>query len=252
MDSTENTMQALVLATHVAHWVEIPGNRPANHSRQTPTISDKHSGPKRLSILTDINLSVSAGEAVAIVGASGSGKSTLLGLLAGLDRCKEGEIQLFGNTLNSLDEDARAALRLGEVGFVFQSFQLLSGMTALENVALPLELNGDSTSGTQAMEALQAVGLGERLHHYPSQLSGGEQQRVAVARAFATRPRLLFADEPTANLDIATGTQIIDLLFQLREQHGVALLLVTHDSDLAMRCDRRLQLVSGVLHTDQI
>lgn len=188
-----------------------------------------------------------AGEAVAIVGASGSGKSTLLGLLAGLDRCSSGDIELFGQSLAMLDEDQRASLRQGEIGFVFQSFQLLSGMTALENVALPLELNGERNAREQAQQALQATGLGERLHHYPAQLSGGEQQRVAVARAFAIRPQLLFADEPTANLDAVTAEQLIDLLFELRQQHGAALVLVTHDPRLAQRCDRQLHLQGGSL-----
>jgi len=200
-----------------------------------------------LSILEDIDLSVAPGEALAILGASGSGKSTLLGLLAGLDSPSSGEVELFGTALGGLDEDGRAALRAGRVGFVFQSFQLLPGMTALENVMLPLELAGHANPHAAASAALIDAGLGERLHHYPSQLSGGEQQRVAVARAFAPQPRLLFADEPTANLDSRTGAHIADLLFSLRERSGSVLVLVTHDPELAGRCDRQLHLHEGRL-----
>ena len=203
----------------------------------------------RIDILQDVNFELAAGEAVAILGASGSGKSTLLGLLAGLDDASSGEIRLFGEDLGELDEDGRAALRAGRVGFVFQSFQLLPGMTALENVMLPLELAGESKPRPIAEAALSQVELSQRLHHYPGQLSGGEQQRVAIARAFATQPLLLFADEPTGSLDQATGRRISELIFQLRQQSDAALLLVTHDAHLADRCDRRMLLENGRLET---
>jgi putative ABC transport system ATP-binding protein len=205
-------------------------------------------GPEgSLTILADVDLRIEAGEAVAIVGASGSGKSTLLGLLAGLDVPTAGEARLFGASLTALDEDDRSALRAGRVGFVFQSFQLLPGMTALENVMLPLELADRSDARATARRTLEDVGLGHRLGHYPGQLSGGEQQRVAIARAFAPRPEVLFADEPTGNLDAATGARVIDSLFGLREDTGAALILVTHDEHLSRRCDRRLHLVDGHL-----
>ncbi|MGD2081697.1 MAG: ABC transporter ATP-binding protein [Chromatiales bacterium] len=205
-------------------------------------------GPEgALTILADVDLRIEAGEAVAIIGASGSGKSTLLGLLAGLDVPTTGEARLFDASLNALEEDDRSALRAGRVGFVFQSFQLLPGMTALENVMLPLELADRADARDSARRTLEGVGLAHRLHHYPSQLSGGEQQRVAIARAFAPRPQILFADEPTGNLDAATGARISDALFGLREETGAALILVTHDEHLARRCDRRLHLVDGRL-----
>ncbi|MCU7946966.1 MAG: ATP-binding cassette domain-containing protein [Candidatus Thiodiazotropha sp. (ex Cardiolucina cf. quadrata)] len=204
----------------------------------------------RLDILQQIDLQVSSGEAVAILGASGSGKSTLLGLLAGLDEASAGEVRLFDTPLSSLDEDGRAALRAGKVGFVFQSFQLLSGMTALENVMLPLELAGHKSPEQAAKEALSQAGLAKRLHHYPSQLSGGEQQRVALARAFAPSPKILFADEPTANLDAHTGERVAELLFRLQEQSNTVLILVTHDEMLARGCDRRLYLREGRLETE--
>ncbi|MES9970596.1 MAG: ATP-binding cassette domain-containing protein [Candidatus Thiodiazotropha sp.] len=204
----------------------------------------------RIDILQGIDLAVSPGEAVAILGASGSGKSTLLGLLAGLDQASAGEVTLFGTRLSSLDEDGRAALRAGRVGFVFQSFQLLSGMTALENVMLPLELSGHRKPEQAAKAALSEAGLAQRLHHYPSQLSGGEQQRVALARAFAPNPQVLFADEPTANLDAHTGKRVADLLFKLQEQSQTVLILVTHDEMLADRCDRRLYLRDGSLENE--
>ncbi len=204
----------------------------------------------RLEILTQVDLQVANREAVAILGASGSGKSTLLGLLAGLDEATGGEARLFGTPLQSLDEDGRAALRAGKVGFVFQSFQLLSGMTALENVMLPLELSNHPDPETAAVEALSQAGLAERLNHYPSQLSGGEQQRVALARAFAPGPQVLFADEPTANLDAHTGERVAELLFDLQSKHGTVLVLVTHDEHLAQRCDRRLHLREGRLETE--
>jgi putative ABC transport system ATP-binding protein len=203
------------------------------------------SGP--LTILQDLDLAVHAGEAVAVLGASGSGKSTLLGLLAGLDQASGGEVELCGTGLSGLDEDGRAALREGRVGFVFQSFQLLPTLTAQENVSLPLELSGRADAGRVAAEALERVGLSARAGHYPRQLSGGEQQRTAIARAFAPRPQILFADEPTGNLDQATGEQVIDLLLDLRHVTGAALVLVTHDPRLAGRCDRRLLLRDGRL-----
>ncbi|MCW8890620.1 MAG: ABC transporter ATP-binding protein [Sedimenticola sp.] len=200
-----------------------------------------------LTILETASLQLAEGEVTAILGASGSGKSTLLGLLAGLDEVTSGTIELFGQSLSGLTEDQRAALRAGKVGFVFQSFQLLPGMTALENVMLPLELAGIRKPAADAAHALKQVGLSERLHHYPGQLSGGEQQRVAIARAFASQPKVLFADEPTGSLDQATGSRIIDLLFEMREQTGAALLLVTHDERLAARCDHRLLIEKGRL-----
>jgi putative ABC transport system ATP-binding protein len=204
----------------------------------------------RLEILRHVDLAVASGEAVAILGASGSGKSTLLGLLAGLDEASDGEAALFGTPLQSLDEDGRAALRAGKVGFVFQSFQLLSGMTALENVMLPLELSNHPSPETAAREALAQAGLAQRLHHYPTQLSGGEQQRVALARAFAPGPQVLFADEPTANLDAHTGERVAELLFDLQERNGTVLVLVTHDEILARRCHRRLHLRDGRLEAE--
>jgi putative ABC transport system ATP-binding protein len=204
-------------------------------------------GANQLTILDDISFEVRAGEAVAIVGVSGSGKSTLLGLLAGLDAPSTGRVRIDGHELYALDEDGRAALRGRMVGFVFQSFQLLPAMTALENVMLPLELAGNASAQTAARAMLDRVGLSERLGHYPKQLSGGEQQRVAIARAFVTRPALLLADEPTGNLDAATGSQIIDLMFELNREHGTTLLLVTHDEGLSQRCDRVLRLAGGRL-----
>ena len=202
-----------------------------------------------LTILHDISFQVRQGESVAIVGASGSGKSTLLGLLAGLDAPSTGAVRLGGQDLSVLDEDGRAALRGQLLGFVFQSFQLLPALSALENVMLPLELSGKANgSARQEAEAmLVRVGLGHRLHHYPKHLSGGEQQRVALARAFVVRPRILLADEPTGNLDGATGTQIIDLMFEMNEEQGATLILVTHDNGLAERCGRILRLASGRL-----
>jgi putative ABC transport system ATP-binding protein len=205
-------------------------------------------GPEgELTILAGLDLAVGPGEAVSIRGASGSGKSTLLGLLAGLDQATAGEVHLFGEPLSRLDEDARAALRAGRVGFVFQSFHLLGGMTAIENVMLPLELAGDREARDRAAALLERVGLAARRHHYPTQLSGGEQQRVAIARAFATEPRILFADEPTGNLDLATGRRIAETLHRLREETGTTLVLVTHDEQLAAGCGRRLLLAHGRL-----
>ena len=204
-------------------------------------------GGDRLVILHGISFAVTAGEAVAIVGASGSGKSTLLGLLAGLDTPSAGTVRLDGTDLTGLDEDGRAALRGRLTGFVFQSFQLLPTLTALENVMLPLELAGRSDARQVALALLGRVGLGERLGHYPKHLSGGEQQRVALARAFAPSPRILFADEPTGNLDAATGEAIIDLMFSLNAEQGTTLVLVTHDDALARRCARMLRLERGTL-----
>ena len=203
------------------------------------------SGDGSLVILDDINFAARAGEAVAIVGASGSGKSTLLGLLAGLDSPSRGRVLLDGHDLSVLDEDGRAALRARLLGFVFQSFQLLPAFTALENVLLPLELAGIPDAETQARQMLLRVGLIGRLHHYPKHLSGGEQQRVALARAFVVRPRLLLADEPTGNLDAATGAGVIDLMFELNAEAGTTLILVTHDEQLAQRCHRLVRLAGG-------
>lgn len=200
-----------------------------------------------LTILQGLDLEIQTGEAVAILGASGSGKSTLLGLLAGLDNPSAGQIWLCGQALEGLDEDGRAALRGGRVGFVFQNFQLLPNLTARENILLPLELTGSDDASRRADEALERVGLTARAGHYPRQLSGGEQQRVAIARAYAPWPQVLFADEPTGNLDQATGEQIIDLLLDLRRQTAAALVLVTHDPRLAERCDRRLRMSGGRL-----
>ena len=200
-----------------------------------------------LAILSDFSCTVHAGETVAILGASGSGKSTLLGLLAGLDVPSAGKVAFRGQDLTSLHEDDRAALRGRHMGFVFQSFQLLPSLTALENVLLPLELAGAADAQSRARQALERVGLSHRLSHYPRQLSGGEQQRVAIARAFAPRPAVLFADEPTGNLDAATGQRIIDLLFGLNAEIDTTLVLVTHDASLAERCGRRLQLEGGRL-----
>jgi putative ABC transport system ATP-binding protein len=204
-------------------------------------------GDAELTILSGVSFDIRSGESVAIVGVSGSGKSTLLGLLAGLDTPSMGEVKIDGHELSALDEDGRAALRGRMVGFVFQSFQLLPAMTALENVMLPLELAGAADADEAARAMLARVGLGHRLHHYPKQLSGGEQQRVAIARAFVTRPKLLLADEPTGNLDAATGAQVIELLFELNRESGATLLLVTHDEMLTRRCDRVLRLAGGRL-----
>jgi len=203
-----------------------------------------------LEILKGITLEIKSGESIAVVGASGSGKSTLLGLLAGLDEASGGRVEVDGVDLTALDEDGRALFRGRNVGFVFQSFQLLPALTALENVMLPLELNGQSNARAPAEQYLARVGLGDRMHHYPRQLSGGEQQRVAIARAFAARPRILFADEPTGNLDTRTGGHIADLLFELNREEGTTLVLVTHDQTLADRCQRRLRLAAGALVTD--
>ena len=200
-----------------------------------------------LTILDDINFDIDMGTSVAILGASGSGKTTLLGLLAGLDTPTHGEVIFDGRSLNDFDEDGRAQLRAEMVGFVFQNFQLLHGLTALENVMLPLELAQAPHPRKSAQELLDRVGLGERIHHYPNQLSGGEQQRCAIARAFATRPRCLFADEPTGNLDSDTGKRIIDLLFELNSEQGTTLIMATHDENLSQLCTRLIHLDSGRL-----
>src|SRR4051812_37367985 len=202
-------------------------------------------GSTGLTILHDISFEVRAAEAVAIVGVSGSGKSTLLGLLAGLDTPSEGAVRVDGHDVFSLDEDGRAALRGRMIGFVFQSFQLLPAMTALENVMLPLELAGEKGARAAARAMLDRVGLAERLGHYPRQLSGGEQQRVAIARAFVIEPKLLFADEPTGNLDTATGAAVIQLMFELNAERGTTLVLVTHDEAIASRCSRQIRLTAG-------
>jgi len=204
-----------------------------------------------LTILDGVGFTIARGEVVAIVGASGSGKSTLLSLLAGLDTPSGGRVDLDGEAISTLDEDGRARVRGDKVGFVFQNFQLLPSLTALENVMLPLELRGDADAEGPAREMLRKVGLGERLGHYPKQLSGGEQQRVALARAFVTRPSLLFADEPTGNLDTNTGQAIIELLFAMNAEAGTTLVLVTHDDHLAERCHRTLRLDSGRLVADE-
>lgn len=203
------------------------------------------SGELPLLILSDINFQVAAGESLAIVGASGSGKSTLLGLLAGLDVPSGGRVLLNGTDLFALDEDGRARLRGELAGFVFQSFQLLPALTALENVMLPLELRGCADARTRAAESLRRVGLSSRAHHLPRHLSGGEQQRVALARAFVAEPKILFADEPTGNLDAATGAQVISLMFELNRAQGTTLILVTHDEALAGRCGKQLHLAAG-------
>lgn len=198
-----------------------------------------------LKIVDSVSFDVFPGESVAVVGVSGSGKSTLLGLLAGLDTPTSGRVFLDGEELTNLDEDGRAAVRARSVGFVFQSFQLLPALTAIENVMLPLELAGAPKARGTASDLLERVGLAKRLTHYPRQLSGGEQQRVAIARAFATGPKLLFADEPTGNLDTATGKRIVELMFELNQERGTTLVLVTHDDSISNRCQRRIRLAAG-------
>jgi putative ABC transport system ATP-binding protein len=207
-----------------------------------------HSNDSDIHIIQGLNLAITAGEQVAIIGSSGSGKSTLLSLLAGLDVPTKGIVQIQGRPFSSLDEDGRALERSKYMGFVFQSFQLLPSLTALENVMLPLQLKNNADAKTLSLDALAKVGLSHRLQHYPKQLSGGEQQRVAIARAFATQPLILFADEPTGNLDNATGQMIIELLFNMNTGTGTTLVLVTHDEHLASRCHRQLKLENGVLN----
>jgi putative ABC transport system ATP-binding protein len=203
------------------------------------------SGEADLVILREIDLAVTRGEAVAVVGASGSGKSTLLAILAGLDTPTSGTVSLDGQDIFALDEDMRAELRGRSVGFVFQSFQLLPSLTAVENVMLPLELGNDAAAESKAKDMLARVGLGERLHHYPKHLSGGEQQRVALARAFVVRPKLLLADEPTGSLDADSGAEVIKLLFEMNREYGTTLVMVTHDETLAARCSRVVRLAAG-------
>ncbi len=216
-----------------------------NIIKQVPSLNGSKS--TTLDILTGVDLEIKTGETIAILGASGSGKSTLLGLLAGLDIPTLGDIHIGDTLLNDLDEDGRAELRAQHVGFIFQSFQLLASLTALENVMLPLELKDDKQAQAKAENLLKRVGLAERLNHYPNQLSGGEQQRVAIARAFVTEPSILFADEPTGNLDEHTGQNIIDLLLELNREQNTTLVLVTHDDNLSKQCQRRLHLEKGQL-----
>lgn len=225
--ATPENAEIMLKATNVSHRVEL--------------------GEDTLTILQGVNLEIKRAESVAIVGRSGSGKTTLLGLLAGLDTPSEGSVDLDGATISSLSEDERARLRAQRVGFVFQSFQLLPALSAIENVMLPLELGGHESPETKAKELLVRVGLGERLHHTPRQLSGGEQQRVAIARAFAADPIVLFADEPTGNLDNHTGQAISDLLMTLNREQGTTLVMVTHDEQLAARCKRQFHIEAGEL-----
>ncbi|MCZ4292465.1 ABC transporter ATP-binding protein [Vibrio sinaloensis] len=208
------------------------------------TVSTKQ---EQLTILEGVNLDIKEGESVAIVGTSGAGKSTLMTLLAGLDIPTSGEVNLLGQSLHTLDDEARAAIRSESVGFVFQSFLLIPSLSALDNVTLPCLLKGESEDKQRATTLLESVGLGNRIHHSPTQLSGGEQQRVALARAFMIQPKVLFADEPTGNLDEQTASTIIELLFELNKKHGTTLVLVTHDQKLAQRCDRVLTMKAGKL-----
>ncbi|SJL84640.1 ABC transporter ATP-binding protein [Vibrio palustris] len=208
------------------------------------TVSTKQ---EHLTILKEVNVEIWQGESVAIIGTSGAGKSTLMTLLAGLDVASEGEVTILGKKLSTLDDEARALLRASSIGFVFQSFLLIPSLSAIDNVTLPCLLNGQKEDKQRATELLHSVGLAARLHHTPGQLSGGEQQRVALARAFMTQPKILFADEPTGNLDQDTANTVIDLLFDLNEQHGTTLILVTHDPELAARCQRRLYMQHGEL-----
>jgi putative ABC transport system ATP-binding protein len=210
------------------------------------------SGEQQLAVLRDVNFEIPTGAYVAIVGPSGSGKTTLLGLLAGLDTPSRGSVLLDGANLTSMNEDQRARLRGEKVGFIFQSFQLIPTLTALENVQVPLELQGDSRAGVRAREVLDRVGLGDRTHHFPTQLSGGEQQRVAIARAFANAPRILFADEPTGNLDGGTGARIVELLESLNRESGATVVLVTHDPAVAARAARTIRLRDGVVVSDTL
>jgi len=220
---------------------------------QTPLLEARHIGKRvvsmddELTILNDIDFTLAAGESLAITGPSGSGKSTLLGILAGLDLPSTGDVWLAGKPFSSLNEDSRARHRAAHCAFVFQSFHLVNDLNALENVMLPLQLRGDRDATERASDWLRRLGLGDRLHHFPNTLSGGEQQRVALARAFAVTPRLLFADEPTGSLDQTNGARIIELLFELNREAGAALVLITHDPQLAIRCQRRLRLEHGQL-----
>jgi putative ABC transport system ATP-binding protein len=216
----------------------------------TNLTKEYRSGTHNLTVLRDVNFSIEQGEFVAVVGPSGSGKTTLLGLLAGLDTPSRGTVHLDGADLTALDEDARARLRGEKVGFVFQSFQLISTLTAIENVQVPLELRGENHASERAGDLLKRVGLADRLEHFPTQLSGGEQQRVAIARAFSNRPRILFADEPTGNLDSDTGTRIVELLESLNRESGSTIVLVTHDLTLAKRARRIIRLSDGAVVSD--
>tara|TARA_Y100000588_G_scaffold341532_1_gene385638 strand:+ start:681 stop:1379 length:699 start_codon:yes stop_codon:yes gene_type:complete len=211
-----------------------------------------NSGARALTVLSDINFSIKAGDKFSIVGSSGSGKTTLLGLCAGLDRASSGDVLLNGVSLSKLNEDERAAVRNQHVGFVFQNFQLLPTLTALENVMVPMELRGEKGIQKYAMELLDRVGLAKRHDHYPTQLSGGEQQRISIARAFSNRPKILFADEPTGNLDEETSQKIEDLIFQLNKEEGTTLVMVTHDMDLAAKTDRIVRLKGGVILDDSL
>jgi putative ABC transport system ATP-binding protein len=208
------------------------------------------SGDRSLTVLQDVSFSITSGESLAIVGPSGSGKTTLLGLCAGLDRAGEGNVILCDALLNNLDEDARAAVRNQFVGFIFQNFQLIPTLTALENVMIPAELNGKKNAQQKAKELLNKVGLGDRMDHYPTQLSGGEQQRVALARAFCNEPKILFADEPTGNLDDSTGQMVEELMFELNKEMGTTLVIVTHDPELAAKTQRIIQLKGGHVVAD--
>jgi putative ABC transport system ATP-binding protein len=229
-----------------------PATESETHALKAENLSKTVTSPEgMLTILDQVSLQVSHGERIAIIGASGAGKSTLLGLLAGLDVPTSGKVWLGGNELTALDEDGRAALRADEVGFVFQSFHLIPSLTALENVMLPLELASHEQPMQAAMEALQKVGLGERSGHYPRQLSGGEKQRVAIARAYVIQPTVLFADEPTGNLDQQTGETVIDILFRMNREYGTTLVLVSHDLGLAKRCDRIIQMEAGRISSAQ-
>lgn len=236
-------------------------NTNIKHEQEAPLLDLKKvvkqvkTGSDVLTILQGLDLQIKHAESLAIVGASGSGKSTLLGIMAGLDQASSGEVWLNGQPLHQLDEDQRAVVRSQGVGFVFQNFQLLPAMTALENVRLPIEMtNQHSLKECQALaeQWLEKVGLGHRVRHYPTQLSGGEQQRVAIARAFACQPKVLFADEPTGNLDRATGKQIIELLFELNKQNDTSLILVTHDEHLAQRCQRSIHIHDGTIAKDEL
>ena len=211
-----------------------------------------HYGPgaSRIEVLRNLDLSIARGESVAILGASGSGKSSLMAVLSGLERASSGSLSVAGENFATMDEDALARARRGKIGIVLQAFHLLPTMTAAENVATPMELAGAKDAGTRAAAELEAVGLGHRLTHYPAQLSGGEQQRVALARAIAPRPRLIFADEPTGNLDVATGHDIIELMFARRAEAGATLVIITHDPELAARCDRIVTIADGLIATD--
>ena len=234
-----------------------PATEPAPGAARAPIIAVEHvfksvtDSTGTLDILRDIDFALAARETVAIVGASGSGKSTLLSIIAGLDTPTRGTVRLAGQDLFAVDEDARAAWRARQVGFVFQSFQLLGNLTALENVMLPLELAGRKDARAQAAEMLARVGLGQRLRHYPKVLSGGEQQRVALARAFVVRPAVLLADEPTGSLDFATGATVMELMFELNRELGTTLVLVTHDLAIAARCQRRLTIDAGRVTEDR-